>query len=215
MNDSRDLNADHPLWLELRNGLLWHRTSPAEYRQILAEGFIKPNDGRINRWGGKYACQQLGGISLFDFTTQSESLVLGEYIKWRQFLGDARPVTVLMGFDRNKLPGRLIPYPENKNGTTGNVIPYVEICHCGSIPVAAIVAHLLICSGDYGLFRKVGVLDDQTLAEAEAAFAPIVSQQNRQHAAMVEKMNAILQSPEAKARLEQARRAIAKMEGRE
>jgi hypothetical protein len=128
MSDATEIYAGHPILHELCNGLLWHRTSTKEYRQIRTDGFIKPNDGRVNRWGGKYACQQLGGISLFDFTTQSEAKILGEARKWQQFLGDAGPATMLLGLDKNRLSGPLVSYPANKQGTTGNVIPWVEVC---------------------------------------------------------------------------------------
>jgi len=141
MNNSTEIHADHPLFRELRNGLLWHRTSADEYRHIRVDGAITPNDGRIDRWGKPYACQQLGGISLFDFSTESEERVLWEAIKWQQFLGDSDPVTILLGLDRDKLTGRLIPYPQNKEGTTGNVIPWVEVCHCGPIPASMVISY--------------------------------------------------------------------------
>ncbi len=174
VNDVREIRAGHPLFVELRNGLLWHRTSAEEYRRIRTDGFIKPNDGRINRWGKPYACQELRGVSLFDFTTESEDNVLWEAIKWQQFLGDADPVTVLLGMEANKLPGKLIRYPENKQGTTGNVIPSVEVCHCGEIPVSAIVSHLLVCAVDYRLFRKTDKLDELLLSSVEDEFGEIV-----------------------------------------
>src|SRR5258705_11382967 len=123
MRYSTDIHAGHPLFEELRNGLLWHRTSPEDYRRIKADGMIKPDDGRIDRWKKRYACQQLGAVALFDFTTESEEDVLWEAMKWQQFLGDLEPVTILLGIEKGKMTGKLIPYPENKQGTTGNVIP--------------------------------------------------------------------------------------------
>lgn len=208
MNDDTEFDTEHPLWAELRNGLLWHRTSAKEYRQICTCGFIRPNDGRINRWGGKYACQQLGAVSLFDFTSQPESKVLGEVVKWQQFLGDAGPATVLLGLSRPKLTGRLIPYPDNKEGTTGNVIPWVEICHCGPIPVSAIACYLLVCAVDYARFKKFEVLDEQALSEIEAEYGDIVRLENEKRARFFEKVN---NSPEWKARIEEANRLIEKM----
>src|SRR5262249_38197542 len=142
MNSFTDMDAEHPLFKELRNGLLWHRTSPDDYRQIQIDGVIRPNDGRINRWNQEYACQQLGAISLFDFTTAPEADVVWEAVKWHQFLGDFDPVTILLGMERHRLTGKLIPYPDNKEGTTGNVIPCVEVCHCGPIPTSAVSSYL-------------------------------------------------------------------------
>jgi len=209
MSDGRTIHSGHPLWKELRNGLLWHRTSITDYQQIKADGFIQPNDGRADRWGGQYACQQLGGISLFDFTSQSEKRVLGEARKWQQFLGDARPVTVLLGLERGKLSGRLIPYPDSKQGTTGNVIPWVEVCHCGLIPVSAIVSFLLICAVDYRHFRKFEELDDDKLTSAELDFIKMVQGENQRQAKLHDKIRAIAESPEFKARLEEAKRRAA------
>jgi hypothetical protein len=90
MNDAREIHSAHPLFRELRNGLLWHCTSPAEYLQIRTCGFIKPNSSTDGKYGRlPSACQALGGISLFDFTTESEARVLDTPDKWQQFLGCA------------------------------------------------------------------------------------------------------------------------------
>lgn len=174
MDNSREIYAEHPVFKELRNGLLWHRTSVEDYRLIQEDGVIKPNDGRVDRWEKPYACQQLGAVSLFDFTTQPEEKVLWEAIKWQQFLGDFSPVTVFLGLQRTKLTGRLIPYPDNKEGTTGNVIPWVEVCHCGPIPTSTVISYLLVCPVDYTQFRKLEILSEQTLSKIEKEFAPIV-----------------------------------------
>src|SRR5439155_11009438 len=163
MCNSTEIYAGHPLFKELRNGLFWHRTSPKEYRQIQTDGMISPNDGRIDRWGKPYACQELGGVSMFDFTTEAEDKVLWEAFKWQQFLGEFDPVTILLGMEDRRLPGKLIRYPQNKEGTTGNVIPWVEVCHFGPIPVSAVISYLLVCAVDYTQFRKVDALDERTL----------------------------------------------------
>jgi hypothetical protein len=212
-----DIYAGHPLFRELRNGLLWHRTSTKDYRKMRADGAIKPNDGRVNRWGRPYACQQLGGISLFDFTTQSEERVLGEAIKWRQFLGDSGPLTMLLGLEKSRLSGRLVSYPANKEGTTGNVIPWVEVCHCGPIALSAVVSHLLVCSADYGRFSVCNELEDQTLDRVESEFVGVVRIADEKAARRLGEMNkairALTQSPEFKAQLERATRNLEESEG--
>lgn len=169
--ESPDFFPYPKLFKELRNGLLWHCTSPGEFRQIQSDGYIRPNDGSINKWGGKYACQELGGVSLFDFSTRPESKVLESADRWRQFIGCAKPATIVLGLERSKLPGRLVPYPQNKEGTTGNIIPWVEICHCGPVPMQAIVMHLVICAADYSKFSKFPDLDSQSLTQAEIEIA--------------------------------------------
>lgn len=155
------MTKEHPLFLELCNGLLWHRTSAECLRKIRQDGFIKPGGDGVDRWG-QYVCLQLNGVSLFDFTSEGEEKVLREFVKWRQFLGDKSPVTVYLGMKPESLNDSLVRYPENKNRTTtGNIIPWVEVCHCGSIPTSAIVSYLLIgtytqcCSAAKVLFYKV------------------------------------------------------------
>lgn len=194
MSSPQEITAAHPLFKELRNGLLWHRTSPADYRRIRIDQAIKPNDGRINRWNQIYACQQLGGISMFDFTTAPEEDVLWQSFKWQQFLGDFDPVTILLGMDRAKLPGKLVPYPQNKEGTTGNVIPWVEVCHCGQIPLSTVISYLLVCPVDYCRFKTFAVLDEMILTSAEQEFWPIVkAQRDRSDALYAKQMSSLRQ----------------------
>jgi hypothetical protein len=187
MSISAEIEAGQPLFKELRNGMLWHSTSAEHYRRIRTDGLIKPNDGRIDRWGKPYACQQLDAVSLFDFTTEPEDKVLGESFKWQQFLGDFDPVTVVLGIERSKLSGKLIPYPESKQGTTGNVIPWVEVCHCGPIPTSAIVSYLLVCPVDYRQFKKTESLTEQMLSRVEAEFGPIVGAERERQEALFQR----------------------------
>lgn len=158
--------------------MLWHRTSPRDCRQIWRDAVISPNPEKRH-----YACQQLGAVSLFDFTTESENKVLGESLKWEQFLGDFDPVTVLLGTERSKLPGKLIPYPENKQGTTGNIIPWVEVCHCGRIPTSAIATYVLVCPIDYSHFKKFQKLDEKLLSGVEDEFRPGVQAERERQTA--------------------------------
>ena len=97
-----------------------------------------------------------------------------EAIKWQQFLGDFDPVTVLLGIEPSKVTGKLIPYPLNKEGTTGYVIPWVELCHCGPIPTTAVISYLLVCPIDYSRFMKLDRLDEATLSRIEKEFDAVV-----------------------------------------
>jgi hypothetical protein len=106
----------------------------------------------------------------------------------------------------------VIPYPANLVGTTGNVIPWVEVCHCGPIPISAVVCYLLVYSFDYKQFSLHPELDDQTLASLERKFETITQSargKGKKHMAqMNEKIRAVTQSPEFKARMEQAKRIV-------
>jgi hypothetical protein len=211
-----EIRADHPLVRELRNGLLWHCTGPKEFLQIQADRFIKPNDGPVGKYGPRRsACQELKAISLFDFTTHSEARVLETADRWRQFLGCAEPLTVVVGLARPRLPGRLVAYPENRDSTldeSSGPIPWVEVCHCGPIPVSAIACHLLVCAVDYSRFKKLEALDILALTRAETEYAEAVRAKAEERAKLFEK---VTQSPEVKARMAEAKRQAEKLRRRQ
>ncbi len=159
--------------------------------------------------GGCYACQELRAVSLFDFQSEPENLIIGESVKWTQFLGRANPMTVILGLDRDKLPGKLIPYPDNKIGTKGNVIPYVEVCHVGPIPTAAIKLHYLVYTNDYTKFYRFdGLPNEEKLRTVSSEFSRIVPPVDPEAAEKLAKFNAILQSPEYKAQMKRAKEAV-------
>jgi hypothetical protein len=109
------------------------------------------------------------------------------------------------------LPGRLTPYPENKESTTGNVIPYVEVCHCGAIPMSAVVSYLLLCAVDYRGFKKLAVLDEQSLTKAETEFGILTEAANQERAEQFSKVSAVIESPEFKVQMEKAKRRAAEI----
>ena len=154
--------------------MLWHCTSALEFRQIKADGLIKPSDGS-HKWG-RHACQQNGAVPLFDFTTPTLDIIFEDHMlqKWPQFLGCAKPLTMVLGLDKAQLPGELIPYPRNKEGNNGNIIPWVEVCHRGAIPFSAIARYLLICAIDYSRFYPSDNLDDVILSRVEKEFAAAI-----------------------------------------
>jgi len=97
MNDAREIHSAHRLFRELKKRLLWHCTSPKEYSEILTCGFIKPNTSPNGKYGIlPSACQALDAVSLFDFKTQSEARVWESRDKWQQFIGCAKPLTVIL-----------------------------------------------------------------------------------------------------------------------
>lgn len=198
------LHSGHPLFRELRNGLLWHCTCRENFIQIRTDGFIKFNQGRA-KWG-PYACQELGGVSLFDFTTQPEDRVIESLHKWQQFLGCGKTVTIVIGLERKLLPGALTSYPDNCKDTTGNVIPWVEVCHQGNIPVSAIATYLLVCAVDFS-FYKHKTLNERILDKVQTEFAG-VAQKNSEHIA---KISSVQESPEFKKLLNQAKLAAEKI----
>lgn len=167
MSDYTSITANLPIFSELRQGL-WHCTSPNSFRQILRYGSIKP--ATVSRWGTKpNACQELGAVSLFDFQTPQEDRVIETVDRWGPFVLE-HCTTVLVGLNRTVLEANLVPFPKNEVNTTGNVIPYVETCHCGSIPTTAITKCLLVCSVDCTRFYVENPLEEAWLAEVEREF---------------------------------------------
>ncbi|MDB6030194.1 MAG: hypothetical protein JWM16_532 [Verrucomicrobiales bacterium] len=203
------MERSHPLFPRLRQALYWHCTGPAEYEQILMDGFIRPNDGRVKKWGC-YACQELGAVSIFDFHTPTEDIVLGEALKWRMFLTLFRPLTIIIGLDPARIPGHLVRYPHNKEGTIGNLIPWVEVCHVGPIPFNAMASHLLVCKVDDTQFHAVGkVLTRERVAAAQKEFGGIVqAEAARRESNHPKLMETILQDPDLRARIQAARERI-------
>jgi hypothetical protein len=217
MSDATDIHSAHPLFRELRCGLLWHCTSPEELFQIQACGFIKPNKSQIGKYGAlRSACQALDGVSLFDFTTEPETRVLDTPFKWQQFLRCAKPLTVILGMEPCRLTGKLVRYPENRDITSSlkcsGPIPWVEVCHRGQISISSITRYLLVCAADLGQFRRFEVFNQTILTESLKICDEVAATQSRDRAPLfdVQKFN---NSPEFKAKMEQIKRQIDKIKG--
>ena len=133
------------LWPMLRPGL-WHTTVPARFPAILADGKIRPDGGHHgNVYRGSFAAS-IGAVSLFDFASASENDALGTLKKWSAhlYVQDAR-LTVWIGLNRNRLPGRLILADEMGKRAVGKLwYPRIEACHVGSIPADAFAAVLAV-----------------------------------------------------------------------
>ncbi len=137
------------LWSLLRPAL-WHSTPPARYRAILDDGEIRPDGGHGgNVYKGSLAVS-IGAVSLFDFESASEEDALGTFRKWCTHLWppdiDTR-VTVWVGLNRDRLPGRLMLAKEVGELATRerkNHYPRVEACHLGPVPVTAFTEVLAV-----------------------------------------------------------------------
>ena len=182
------------------------------------DGFITPNNAQAGKYGKlRSACQELDGVSLFDFTSESTERVLGEAAKWQQFLGCSRPLTVVVGLARHRLPEKLVAYPENRDITPkecSGPIPWVEVCHCGPMPISAIARHLLVCAADYRRFKTLEVFDESALAHAETEYAKAAQAGIEEQAKLFAKVREVTQSPEFKAQMEQANRRVEEMRKR-
>ena len=110
MSDYANIIKTQPLFSELRKGL-WHCTSPADFRLILGDKSIKPNDGRVSKWGPRqYACQQLGGVSLLDLQTPTLEQVTNTANRWAPFVcSNNYQTTVVIALNRTALAANLVP----------------------------------------------------------------------------------------------------------
>lgn len=205
------LEASDALFLELRNAMLWHVTSPEALRAIRSDGFIRPlSPGDRNRWNGDrpYACQTLGAVCLFDFTSYSVQQVLSSVDRWGGFLVSCTPVTVAIGMNLNALPGRIVRYPENRDTTpkdSGGPIPWVEVCHVGLIPASAIAAYLLVCSVEHTRFERFSeTMTQKELDKVTRAFDVIATSHAAHREAERTRFQQSIASPKFQQQLKEA-----------
>jgi len=136
------MNADNiePLIATLREGVC-HTTSVGNYRRILESSSITPRSnarGISDDHPHLSNCWQLGAVSLFDFELPSHGQMFDsiEFKKWSAVLFWHKPA-VIISFRRDSLPGHIIYYDEAKERLGfGGIIPSVEICHEGGIPIS-------------------------------------------------------------------------------
>lgn len=120
-----------------------HATSLSNYSQIISSGKIRFNDGSLPfsfENSGRCNCFDLKAVSLFDFESPSSECIFDDItrMKWESVLFRHNP-SILLGFRRDELPGEIIYYGKAKRLCgLGGIIPGIEICHVGDIPLAAV-----------------------------------------------------------------------------
>lgn len=210
---SIEISQSDQLFKILRTDLLWHCTSPDAYRSILRGGAILPAQGSKSRWGNRpYACQTLGAVCLFDFFAPAEEKVLKTINRWSQFIVSSSPVTVIVGVSPDRLPGRLVRHPENRDTTSDDSsvpIPYVEVCHVGAIPVSAFETHLLVCSEHHRRFRVLLELTESVIEEVYSEYGEVVRKADEIRVEQGRQLQDRLNSPEFKHRVEIAQKRCA------
>lgn len=172
---------EKPLWSNI-DGRLWHATERNGLCGIVADEEIKVAVGE--RYVGSF-CRNQGGVSLFDFGPASED-IRNQFNNWLGWFGhqqNAR-VAVWLDIDRTSVRENLTDAKEtrealkqlmDKRHAEGRIdepgtqlIPGVEACHSGSIPLAAIVGVLLIYQHDRNLFRRLDRPDNGTIQQIDA-----------------------------------------------
>jgi hypothetical protein len=157
------------LWLQLAERL-WHATDRTGLSGIISNGEIKVGFGK--RYRGSF-CRHQGGVSLFDFGPSAEDLPT-QFNNWSGWLGDQQDasVAVWLEIDRAFVLTSLSDAKDSRNawkelidqrclkdeteelGIT--IIPGVEACHKGPVPLAAIVDVLVIARHDLSRFLRLG-----------------------------------------------------------
>ncbi len=129
-----------PLIAILRTGI-YHATSVSHYRSMLWSSRITSRSearGISDDRPHLSNCWQLNAVSMFDFErpTHAEIYDRFEFLKWSAVLLWHKP-TILIGFHRETLPGHIVYLDEAKERLgPGGIIPSVEICHQGAIPIS-------------------------------------------------------------------------------
>jgi hypothetical protein len=164
------------LWQHL-DGRLWHATSYAGLKGILA-------DGEIRVVGCRYTnslARLVDGISLFDFGP-SATLCDSQFSNWIGWFGRQQEcrVPIWLEIDRHSVADNLIDAGAfyalwRECHLSSRVIPGVEACHRGPLPTSAVTAALLIDRYDHGRFHHLAAPIDhllERLVEFERALPP-------------------------------------------
>ena len=156
------------LWHEIKGGA-WHTTSPEAFVRILADGKINPGpipERLIAQGLPPCFSSKIGAVSVFDFVeARWHKMKDFQRYQWPQFFCGDRSAPDPQSFvkicyaieiDRTKAPGwrtieeTLALWKEELNlrPPPGNVIPWHETCHHGSIPLSTCVRAIEIRSID-------------------------------------------------------------------
>lgn len=134
-----------------------HATSIERYRNIRNTGSILPGNEIIHKTFNQSRlsnCHELGAIAFFDFENADKSKLYSAdaMMKWPQVLFSCRHSdfifsTIVIGYDRSKLPKQPLYHPEIKKRLgLGGIIPYgIECCYPGSLDLMLAQQILIIC----------------------------------------------------------------------
>jgi hypothetical protein len=131
------------LW-EILDKRLWHATGSKELAGIVA-------DGEIRVFGDRYKnslSKALGAVSLMDFGPTAVDF--DQFINWCGWLGHQQKskVAIWLEIDREAVAANLHDAKAtcdiSRTDLRKQVIPGVEACHRGPIPIGAVISCLMI-----------------------------------------------------------------------
>jgi len=135
-------------------GSVWHTTIPERYASICADGFIRaePSVPDAERWGtaagpeGYPYVRSLGGVSLFEFREFDPGTYSSLYpvSSWRSFVPccGGNEESVWMEIDvaaagPRFVGGRALLQQWKEERASRRLMPLIEACHIGDLPVTA------------------------------------------------------------------------------
>ena len=147
-------------------GRLWHTTSEAPIQGIRTAGAIlhDPPVAEKDRWGtacgplGWPYVRTLGGVSLFDFAdfdpvAYEEKCPLSNWREFVPFRGEWG-ASVWIEIDRERAATNLIGGGElwqqcnQDQAHRHRLMPYIEACHFGDVPIGVFVQALVVRRGE-------------------------------------------------------------------
>ncbi len=169
---------------------IYHATSIERYRDIRNTGRILPGNQVSHKnfpQSRLSNCHELGGVACFDFERADRAkLFCGDpLLNWPKVLLSYRfsdfPTTVLIGFDRSRLPQEPLYYPEIKRRLgLGGIIPYgIECCYPDSMELRLAQQIILVCHWNQTVLES-------TTEGNPFIVDPTIEQIGKKHKAMAE-----------------------------
>jgi len=142
------------LWAAL-DKRLWHATGVRALQGILGDGEIRVLADRYNN----SLCKTLGAVSLMDFGPTCVDVPY-QFNNWAGWFGCQQGcrVAVWLEIDRNAVVTNLVDAGTARclwrQNLSRKIIPGVEACHRGAIPIGAILLALLIDRYNHEAFQQ-------------------------------------------------------------
>lgn len=167
-------HEDHPIRsspvFHAINGALFHVTSIAALKRILHDGYIRPNTGQFDYTypQSENSCaNDLGAVSLFDFSISDEEIFEPRTLNWSPFLFQHGPVNAMVRLDEDRIRDGLLSNQEMRDRGDGycTVIANVEVGHMGEIPIEVNEGAVFVCVDNHDIYRGVSepVIDKKTV----------------------------------------------------
>lgn len=157
------------LWSRL-DRRLWHATERKSLSGIISDGEIRVGVGV--RYRNSF-CRCQDAVSLFDFGPTAVD-DWGQFKNWDGWFGHQQEsrTAIWLEIDRTKAIDHLLDaraaHKKSRETLHRQIIPGVEACHKGPIPLASVVSALLIARDKREVFQQCDVLNAEIFQQIEA-----------------------------------------------